>query len=153
MTTRTQIGDVLTESCGDELTVYIHQYADEEHHEIEIDGRACSISFDPSAPNGRTGLRALIARLQEALDTHAAHCEKIYGDLKVGDWCVEVREPVGDEPRCQHTAGQVDVLAFRCSRVAHDDYHHVAVDDGYNVLAVRHATDRILPTGVPWSVA
>ena len=157
MTTRTQIGHVTHEVDGDELTVYLHQYADEEPHEIQIDGRACAVSFDPSLPDGRAAARTLIANITAALIEHERACARIYGALKVGDWCVEIRVPVGDEPRCSHHAGDagIGMLAgtVQCSRVPHEDLHHVAVDDSYDVIAVRHATDRILPIGAPWLVS
>jgi hypothetical protein len=152
MTTRSQIGHVITEVDGDELTVYLNQYAGEEPHEIQIDGRACTVSFDPSTATGRAATRTLIANLTAALTEHERACELLYSALKAGDWVVDIRVPIGDEPRCPHRAGLVDVLDFQCSRTTHDDYHHVAVDADYNVLAVRHATDRILPTGAPWLV-
>jgi hypothetical protein len=97
--TRTQVGDVLQESNGDELHVYVHQYADEEINEIEVDGVAIMLSYDPSTHVGRAQVKALIARLNEALTLHEQGCVKLYGGLKVGDWCVSIREPVGNEPR------------------------------------------------------
>jgi len=143
--TRTQVGDVLQESNGDELTVYVHQYADEEHDEVEIKGEAAMISFDPSTPQGRTQVNALIARLQEALALHGQACEKLYGQLKVGDWCIGIRQPVGDDERCPSELPHPEHGSVQCSRTAHDDPHHVTVDEHYDVIAVVHLVDHVPP--------
>lgn len=136
--TRTQVGDVLQEANGDELTVYVHQYADEEINEIEVNGVATMLSYDPSTHVGRAQIKGLIARLTKALLLHEQGCEKIYGQLKVGDWCVSIREPVGNEPRCPCELGHPRFGSIQCSRTTHNDPHHIAVDEDYNVIAVVH---------------
>jgi hypothetical protein len=143
--TRTQVGDVLQESNGDELHVYVHQYADEEINEIEVDGVAIMLSYDPSTHVGRAQVKALIARLNEALTLHEQGCVKLYGGLKVGDWCVSIREPVGNEPRCPSELPHPEHGSVQCSRTTHNDPHHVTVDADYNVIAVAHLVDQPLP--------
>lgn len=151
--TRTQIGNVITEANGDELTVYLHRYGDEEPDEIEIDGKAAMLTFDPTTAAGRAQVRALIDRLDQALTTHGTAVEQLYGTLNVGDHCSQIRLARTGEKRCPHAAALTGVNGLvRCARPAHEDLHHVAVDDSYDVIAVRHATDYILPANAPWAV-
>jgi hypothetical protein len=154
--TRIQVGDVCTESNGDEFTVFIDQYANEAPDAVTIDGKAANMVFDPSTQAGRAQIRVLIARLNEAMAIADAAAEDIYGALKVGDHCSDIRIAAvitRSEDRCPHAAGEdASTGLVRCMRPAHEDYHHVAVDEHYDVIAVRHATDRILPANVPWSV-
>lgn len=151
--TRTQVGDVCTEANGDEFTVYIDQYANEAPEQVTIDGKAVYMTFDPATQVGRAQIRTLIARLNEAMAITDAAAEDIYGALKVGDHCSDIRIATVGEKRCPHTAGDDGLTGLvQCARPAHEDYHHVAVDEHYDVIAVRHATDRILPASVPWSV-
>lgn len=135
--TRTQIGNVLTESDGTGLLVYVHQYADEEPDAIQISGHACDVVFDPSSPRSRQQVLDLCARLAEAITFHQRRCEQLYGDVQVGDWCPEIREPIDDEPQCAYVFNG-PIARPRCSRVEHADGHHVAVDDNYQVIAVTH---------------
>lgn len=151
--TRIQVGDVCTEANGDEFTVYIDQYADEAPDAVTIDGKAANMVFDPATEAGRAQIRVLIARLNEAMAIADAAAEDIYGALKVGDHCNTIRIATVGEKRCPHTAGDDGLTGLvQCMRPGHEDYHHVAVDEGFDVIAVRHATDRILPASVPWSV-
>lgn len=143
--TRTQVGDVLQESNGDELTIYVHQYADEEPDEIEIKGEAAMISFDPSTTRGRNQIGAFIARLQDALALHEQSCHKLYGQLKVGDWCIGIRQPVGNDERCTSELPHPEHGSVQCSRTAHFDPHHVTVDEHYDVIAVVHLVDHAPP--------
>lgn len=132
---RTQIGNVLTESNGDEFTLYIHQYGDEEPDCIEIDGKACNMTFDPGTTAGLNQLTAFISRLTEAATEVDQRIEAIYGKLEVGDWCDQIRLAKTLQERCGthvHTSGA------RCSRVAHPDGHHIVVDDDFQVTAVSH---------------
>jgi hypothetical protein len=151
--TRIQVGDVCTESNGDEFTVFIDQYANEAPDAVTIDGKAANMVFDPSTQAGRAQIRTLIARLNEAMAIADAAAESIYGALKVGDHCSDIRVAIVGEKRCPHTAGDDGLTGLvQCMRPTHEDYHHVAVDECFDVTAVRHATDRILPAGVPWAV-
>lgn len=148
--TRTQVGDVCTEANGDEFTVYIDQYANEAPEQVTIDGKAVYMTFDPATQVGRAQMRTLIARLNEAMAITDAASESIYGALKVGDHCSDIRIATVGERRCPHTASAGKLI--QCMRPDHEDYHHVAVDENFDVEAVRHATDRILPVSAPWSV-
>ena len=134
---RTQVGNVFQDSYGDEFLIYLHEFSDEEPNEVQITGRASEISFDPSSPAGRAGVLTLIDRLSEALREHELACQRLYGKLSVGDFCGEIREPVGDEPQCAYVFNG-PIARPRCSRVEHADGHHVAVDDNYQVIAVTH---------------
>jgi len=144
MSEKTQVGNVLQETDGTEFTVYTTRWGGEEISDIEINGRYTLNNFDPSAPGGRQLVRDFIARLAEALDAHAASVEEIYGQLKVGDTCTQIRLPEGDESRCTVTLrvdhGGLHSRLVQCSRAAHEDDHHVHVDDDYEVIAVHHAT-------------
>jgi hypothetical protein len=142
--TRIQIGNVLTEANGDELTVYLHCYGNEEPDEIEVDGKACMLTFDPGTTAGRGQIRTFIQRLQEAVTAHATAVEEIYGQLKVGDDCSLIRACVDGETPCPHLAGTIGSLRLHCSRPAHEDFHHVTVDADYQVIAVRHTTDCVI---------
>ena len=135
MATRIQVGNVLQESNGDEITVYVEQYGNEEINLVEISGKCCMLLWDPSTPGGRQQIRTLIDRLNEALAAHAVGVEQIYGELKVGDHCDGIRLPEADESNCAwHFNGS------ECSRPEHEDGHHVLVDDNYDVVAVHHVT-------------
>ena len=132
---RTQIGNVLTESNGDELTIYLNVYGDEEPDCIEVDGKAANLIFDPAVTAGRNQLTAFLARINEAVAEVDQRIEAIYGQLKVGDWCGQIRLAKTDQERCGthvHTSGA------RCSRIAHPDGHHVVVNEAFEVTAVSH---------------
>jgi hypothetical protein len=133
MPKRTQIGNVIQQTDGDECTVYTERYANEEHCGIYIEGRAAYLHFDPSAPGGRKQLGRLIAYLIDAMAAHDHAVQEIYGNLKVGDYCIGIREPAPGESRCTwHFDGS------ECSRPQHEDGHHVLVDDDHMVIAVHH---------------
>ena len=151
MATRTQIGNVCTEASGDEFTIYIEQWADEEPSAIVVDGKACYLIFDPGTTEGRAQIRTFAARLNEAMAVHSARVEEIYSTLKPGDHCGDIRLPLGDEKNCPHTIA-TSGHTWQCSRVHHEDFHHVAIGDDYQVVAVRHATDHVLSAKVPGSV-
>jgi hypothetical protein len=130
---------------GEQLTVTVEWYADEEPDCIEINGHACLVFFDPGTMTGRAQIRTLIGRLNQAMAFHTNRVEEIYGNLKDGDHCNNIRLPAKSEERCPRymftPCGQRGV---QCSRAHHEDHHHVHVDDDYQVIAVLHATDRVL---------
>lgn len=148
MPTKTQVGNVLTDSEGAEYRVYLSRWSVEEPSEILIDGDATYLAFDPSAPGGRKQVRDLIARLNEALDAHAVAVEEIYGGLKVGDYCIDIRLPYVFEDRCEFRIDpDPNGPRYRCSRAKHEDDHHVTVRDDFEVIAVSH---RVVPApGIP----
>lgn len=141
---RYQVGNVIQESNGDEITVYIDQYGAEAPDSVTVEGQACNIVFDPGTMDGQAQIEALRARLAEALANHERAVEEIYGKLRVGDYCTEIRLPVKDERRCAHTVTD-GRMHWTCSRAQHVDFHHVNVDGDYRVIAVCHATDHVLP--------
>lgn len=141
---RYQVGNVIQESNGDEITVYVDQYGAEAPDAVTVEGEACSLVFDPGTTDGQAQIKILRARLAEALTVHDKAVEEIYGKLRVGDYCVEIRLPVKGERRCAHTVSE-GPLTWQCSRVQHVDFHHVRVDYNCQVIGVRHATDHVLP--------
>lgn len=153
---RIQIGHRLLESTGDELVVYLYQYEGEEPDEIRIEGHACDISFDPTTPAGRGQVRALMARLAEALDQYEKRAVELYAQFEVGDYCDTIRRPVDDEPRCKILLWGSGRRPHQCSRVQHCDHHHVAVDDEhFQVVAVTHPVarlDLVVPDARAWLV-
>lgn len=134
--TRTQVGHVFQEKDGDEITVYIYQYGNEEPDEVEVNSRACLLSFELDTLRGRTQIRTLMDRLEEAMSLHRRQCNTLYGRLEPGDYCVEIRLPLKDEGRCSHATGP----GTQCSRAVHEDYHHITVDAEFTVTAVDHIT-------------
>lgn len=132
MATRTQIGDAIRDSVGDEYIVYLEHWADEAPDTVAIDGHACLVLLDPGTRTGHEAILALIGRLADALAEHDKAVEDIYAGLKVGDDATRVRLAAEREARCTVPLGTTG-----CHRVEHADGHHIAVCD-YTVTAVRH---------------
>lgn len=138
MATRIQIGEPIPiTGLAEPLTISIEQWADEAPDTVIVDGFACTLYLDPGTMAGRTQIEALRQRLADALAEHDKAIERIYSGLEVGGYCSNIRLPRDGELRCPHTASDAGLPGMGCSRVQHADGHHVAVDDSYQVIAVR----------------
>jgi hypothetical protein len=139
MPTKRRLGTVVTPSKAT-FDVSLEQWANEAPDTLELNGYACLVFFDPGSATGRAQVRDLIRLLTQALDEVDAANVTMYRTLKPGDYCNTIRLPGVDdgETQCQLLVPRDGDQALQCSRVGHDDPHHVVIDADYRVLAVSH---------------